>query len=160
MTYEGDILEHCYEDLFDFSNTSAVIVSGDWPNQFGHMLLCTGLGEKRIYAQVVAAIYARPRYMTQAGYVRYLLELHKHEIRRMPVVIKDQSAALLALERALSQPRTWWAVVHNCESFVEDIVVAGGGPKLHTGVFTLPTRSHINRDKIRSGDRHSNPFEW
>lgn len=68
MAYEGDELRFCPADLFDFDNASAVIVSGDWPNSFGHMLFCTGVRSQAIYFQV-AGVYTAPRYMNSFGYI-------------------------------------------------------------------------------------------
>jgi hypothetical protein len=129
MTYEGERLLFCSATMFDFSRTWVVVVSGSGPNSFGHMLLNTG-GRGGKYFQV-AGIYTTPLYMDEARYQRYLRESNKHEIRRFKVAIPDPAASQRKLEELLSQRWLWGVVVHNCEGLVEDIVVSGGGPKLH-----------------------------
>jgi hypothetical protein len=139
MAYEGDELNFCPPQMFDFSRASAVIVSGDGPNKWGHMLLNTG-GVGGMYFQV-AGVITRPRYMNQAGYERYLRETGKSELRRIPVFIIRPEDSQLKLEQLLNESWTWGAVVHNCETMVEDIIMAGGGPKIHRGLFSLPTEA-------------------
>lgn len=139
MAYEGDELNFCPANMFDFSHASAVVVSGDGPNKWGHMLLNTG-GTSGKYFQI-AGVVVRPRYMDQAGYQRYLKETGKSEIRRISVFIPHPEASQLRLERLLNERWSWGAVVHNCESLVEEIIMAGGGPQLHTGAFSLPTNA-------------------
>ena len=137
MAYEGEELNFCPADMFDFKAASAVIVSGDGPNKWGHMLLNTGgVGGK--YFQV-AGVVVRPRYMDEAGYQRYLTETGKKELRRIRVFITRPEASQLRLEQLLNERWAWGAVVHNCESLVEEIIMAGGGPKIHRGAFSLPT---------------------
>lgn len=137
MAYEGEELNFCPPNMFDFSNASAVVVSGDGPNVYGHMLLNTG-GPGGVYFQIVDVL-ARPRYMTEDGYQRYLSETRKRELHRIPVFIPNPPASQLKLEQILSDSWAWGVVVHNCVTMVEDIIVAGGGPKLHRGLLSLPT---------------------
>ena len=139
MAYEGEELNFCPSQMFDFTKAAAVIVSGDGPNIWGHMLLNTG-GATGMYFQV-AGVLTRPRYMDEAGYQRYLEETGKTELRRIPVFIRNPAASQLKLEELLNQKWRWGAVVHNCETFVEDIILAGGGPLIHHGVFSLPTKA-------------------
>jgi len=55
-----------------------------------------------------------------------------------PVNITDPDKAEAKLEDVMSRKWTWGVVSHNCEGLVEEIVMAGGGPKLHTGHLLLP----------------------
>lgn len=137
MAYEGDLLSYCSPMMFDFTEAYAVVVSGDSPNRWGHMLLNTG-GQGGMYFQV-AGVYTRPRYMDEAGYQRYLKETGKTELKRIPVFVPQPEAAQLKLEQILSDSWAWGVVAHNCESMVEEIIVAGGGPRLHRGLLNLPT---------------------
>jgi hypothetical protein len=141
MAYEGELLNFCPPNMFDFSNAFAVVVSGSKPNYWGHMLLNTG-GPGGIYFQV-AGVVATPRYMNEGQYRRYLKESEKTELRRIPVFIKYPEKSQLRLEKILSEWRGWLAVWHNCEEMVEDIVMAGGGPSLHRSVLglQLPTNA-------------------
>lgn len=139
MAYEGEVLLLCPQDGFALANAYAVVVSGDGPNYWGHMLLNTG-GIGGMYFQV-AGVHACPRYMDEDGYRRYLKETGKREIRRFPVRIPNPQAALLKMEELLSKPWAWWVVVHNCETFAEEIIVAGGGRPIHRGMFYKPVES-------------------
>ena len=139
MSYEGEEMNACPADMFDFTHATAVVVSGDGPNKWGHMLLNTG-GPAGMYFQV-AGVVTRPRYMDGAGYRRYLKETGKTELRRIPVFIPSPESSQLKLEQLLDQSWTWGAVVHNCEGFVEEIILAGGGPRLHSGMLLLPTQA-------------------
>jgi hypothetical protein len=139
MAYEGEEMLACPKDMFDFGNAYAVVVSGDWPNTWGHMLLNTG-GTGGVYFQV-AGIRTAPRYLVEAGYQRYLSETKKKELKRYRVHIPEPEKSQLKLEQALSEPWLWGVVVHNCETLVEDIIVAGGGPRLHKGVLYDPAES-------------------
>jgi hypothetical protein len=139
MPYEGEFLYLCPQKAFALGSANAVVVSGDRPNSWGHMLLNTG-GTGGTYFQV-AGIHASPRYMKENGYRRYLKETGKREIRRFPVRIPNPDAAEAKLEELLSKPWSWWAVRHNCETFVEEIIVGGGGRPIHQGFFYKPVES-------------------
>jgi hypothetical protein len=89
----------------------------------------------------VAGLITRPRYMDEAGYQRYLDDTHKHELRRIKVFIPRPQASQLKLEQLLNESWVWGVVVHNCESLVEEIITAGGGPRIHRGVVSLPTQA-------------------
>ncbi len=123
------------------------VLSGAWFNPFGHMLLNTG-GERGFYFQV-AGRRACPRYMNCGGYQRYLLETGKKELNRFRVFIPNPEAAQLKIEELLAKPFGWWVVEHNCETFVEEIVTAGGGQPIHRGLFYLPIHS-----------RQQGVFQW
>jgi hypothetical protein len=139
MAYEGDFLHFCPQKAFALGHANAVVVTGDPPNTWGHMLLNTG-GIGGVYFQV-AGVHACPRYLNELGYRRYLKETGKQEIRRLPVRIRNPDAAQLKLEELLSKPWSWWVVRHNCETFVEEIIVAGGGRPIHQGLFYKPVVS-------------------
>jgi len=118
----------------------AVVVRGDGINSWGHMLLHAPGASPGTYFQV-AGVRACPRYLTDDGFRRYRKETDKNELRRFPVRVPDKRAAHCKLEEVLSKPWMWSAVVHNCVSFVEDIVIAGGGRPIHDGLFFNPSRS-------------------
>jgi len=134
MAYEGDVLLFCPAKPFAVAQAYAVIVTGD--TSWGHMLLNTG-GVGGTYFQV-AGVHSCPRYMNETGYQRYLRETGKRELRRFPLHLSNARAAHLKLEELLSKPWSWWVVRHNCETFVEEIVIAGGGRPIHTGWFYKP----------------------
>lgn len=142
MAYEGEVLLHCPQNPFALGNAYAVVVSGDprIHNKWGHMLLNAG-GKGGTYFQVAGELHACPRYMNEAGYQRYMRETGKHEIKRYPVHIPNPVAAQMKLEELLSKSWTWLGVVNNCETFAEEIVVAGGGRPIHSGVFYDPKES-------------------
>jgi hypothetical protein len=120
--YEGDIMTKCLLKPFDFKHTRAVIVSGYGINFCGHTLLCTGGG----WYFHVAGKYDVPRFMREDGYMRYLRENGKHEIRRWIVKIPNPAGAHAKLEELLAKQWRWLVLPHNCVSFVEEVVKAGG----------------------------------
>jgi hypothetical protein len=139
MAYEGEELTFCPVNPFLTGGAYAVVVSGDGPNYWGHMLLFSA-APRGTYFQV-AGRKTCPRYMNEVGYRRYLSESGKTELRRFPLHMKDAAAAHRQLEELLSKPWRWWGVVNNCETFVEEIVAAGGGRTIHQGLFYKPVDS-------------------
>ncbi len=120
--YVGDILRYCDPGLVDFSRTQAVVVSGMTP--CGHMILNTG-GLRGWYFHV-ARWRCYPRYMGFAGFLRYLRENKKSVLIRRRVTVPNPSAAALKLEELTAEQWTWGVLPHNCVSFVEEILQAGG----------------------------------
>jgi len=125
--------------MFSFGSTYAVVVSGAKFNPYGHMLLNTG-GPGGTYFQV-SEVFGQPRFMNEPQFQRYLKENDKFIVTVIPVKIPRPEKAQLKLEELLSEKWKWGVVVHNCETLVEEIVVAGGGPKLHRGPLSLPMKS-------------------
>lgn len=124
MAYEGEAMNYCPAVPFDFSRTFAVVVSGDFPNPCGHLILNLG-GPSGWYFHV-AGIWKSPRYMSATGYNRYLKENSKREFRRTRIAITNPDGAMRTLETLLSKRWVWGALPHNCASFVEEVVRAGG----------------------------------
>jgi hypothetical protein len=120
--YVGDRMRQCPIKPFDFQRARAVIVSGDGINFCGHALLCTGGG----WYFHVAGRHNVPKFMREDGYMRYLREHGKHEIRRWVVKIPNPAGAHSKLEELLTQPWRWAILPNNCVSFVEEVVKAGG----------------------------------
>ena len=119
--YEGEIMVQCLLKPFDFQNTSVVIVSGDGPNFCGHMILYVGA-----FYFHVAGVNDPPRYMMAEGFRRYLKETGKHEMRRTFVKVPNPFGAQRKLEELLATKWRWLLFPHNCASFCEEIVAAGG----------------------------------
>jgi len=136
MAYEGEVLTICPAVMFDFSDTYIVIVSGAKLNPYGHMLLNTG-GKSGNFFQV-SDLYGFPRFMNGEQFQRYLDENNKFIVTVFSVDIPDPQKAEMKLEEILSRKWVWGIVFHNCEGLVEEIVVAGGGRKLHRGKLLLP----------------------
>ena len=124
MAYFGEILRFCPAKAYDFKNTYAVVVSGDKINPCGHLLLNLG-GSVGTYFHV-AGIITKPRLMTQTGYERYLRENKKSELKRFKINISHSDKAMMKLEELMSKTWLWGVLPHNCASFVEEIVKAGG----------------------------------
>lgn len=122
--YDGEELNLCLAEAFDFSNTSAVVVSGDAWNPCGHMLLKVGAANG--YYFHVAGPYVRPKFMQELGFVRYLRENRKRVLSRRPVDIKNPAGAQAKLDELMSKRWLWLMVPNNCASFLEQIVQAGG----------------------------------
>ncbi len=119
----------CPVTPFNFGSAYAVVVSGDGPNFCGHLLLNVG-GIGGLYFHVTGdtlkEIRNYPRMMNEAGYRAYLSSHNKKELKRFRVVISKPNGAMLKLEELLSAKWTWGILPHNCASFVEEIVAAGG----------------------------------
>jgi hypothetical protein len=147
MAYEGELLRYCPGRMFDFKRAYAVIVSGDdfiphvdlTRNRKGHMLLNTG-GPGGYYFQTAGG-YTAPRMMSEAQFQRYLQEHGKFIITVIRIYIPRPEKSQMRLEQLLAGKWLWGGIIHNCESLVEEIVTAGGGPRLHTGWLSLPTDS-------------------
>jgi hypothetical protein len=122
--YTGDLMHQCLSVPFDFKNAYAVVVSGATWNPCGHMLVNAG-GRGGYYFHV-AEVRGYPRYMREAGYLRYLKDEGKKEIRRVHVKLKNPEGAQLKLEQLLAQKWTWFVLPHNCAAFAEEIFQAGG----------------------------------
>jgi hypothetical protein len=124
MAYNGDLLHFCPAKAYDFSNTYAVVVSGDTFNPCDHLILNLG-GRVGMYFHV-AGVITKPRLMSQAGYERYMEEHKKTELKRFQVQIANKDKAMKKLEELMSKTWLWGVLPHNCASFVEEIVQAGG----------------------------------
>jgi hypothetical protein len=136
MAYSGDYMTECPHTPFDFSNAYAVVVSGAKWNPCGHLILNTG-GRGGWYFHV-AEIRDYPKFMGEAGYRRYLREHGKSEISRTRVALPDPAGAMEKLEELMSEHWTWGVLPHNCSSFVEDVLQAGG---TSAGLYSnCPTR--------------------
>ena len=69
----------------------------------------------------------RPFYMNEPGYVRYFRENGKREMYRQNVPLPDPHGAQRKIDSLASKPWLWGVLPHNCASFVEEIIAAGGG---------------------------------
>ena len=125
MAYEGARMIACPVEAYDFTQTYAVVVSGDGPNFCGHLILKVGLQGAERYLHV-AGVYTEPLSMDESGYRRYLEETGKSELKRFRVTITDANAAMREIEILLSKKWLWGILPHNCARFVEDVVAAGG----------------------------------
>jgi hypothetical protein len=120
--YLGEIMHMCPIKPFEFKMTRAVIVSGMIGNFCGHCILYTGGG----WYFHVDGDNNRPWFMREEGYMRYLKENKRHEYRRWIIQIPNPAGAHAKLEELLTQQWRWLGLKHNCVSFVEEVVEAGG----------------------------------
>jgi hypothetical protein len=74
----------------------------------------------------IAGFYKVPKFMHESGYKRYLKENGKREIRRWIVKLPNPQGAHKKLHELIEKPWLWGIVAHNCASFVEEVVQAGG----------------------------------
>jgi hypothetical protein len=125
MSYAGEVLDACGVIDIDCSTVAVVAVSGDGPNVCGHLLLYTG--RRGGYYFHVAEFRGHPRYMSEAGYQRYLRESGKTELRRRYLSLPDPQGALMYLEGLMAGTWTWLVLPNNCVAFVEEVIKAGGG---------------------------------
>ncbi|MCF0075099.1 hypothetical protein LZD49_31735 [Dyadobacter sp. CY261] len=141
-TFEGNEMNSCPIKMFDFSNAVVVVVSGAILNPCGHMLIQLGAetASDTVYLHVaggtgsggrgimeVSGIRARPKWMNQDEFKRYLKENEKKVEKRIKLNLNNPQAAMLKLEQMLSVKWTWGILPNNCSSFVEKIISAGGG---------------------------------
>lgn len=120
--YIGDEMVISPLKTSDFKHTCAVIVSGDGINLCGHALLHVGDG----WYFHVAGKNDLPKFMSESGYMRYLRENGKREIRRFIVPLPNPAGAHKKLEELLAKKWRWLVLPNNCASFVEEVVQAGG----------------------------------
>ena len=144
MAYEGEVFWERGK-IFQFAKAYIVIVSGcdivpgRWHNRWGHMLLNTG-GPGGDYFQVVG-FYDRPRIMNESQFQRYLKESKKYVVTVYRINIPQPDKSQSKLEEILLHNRLWLGYWHNCETMVEEVVIAGGGPRLAKGWTSLPVNS-------------------
>lgn len=134
MAYNGEILNACGVIQADFKTTYVIAVSGDGINKCGHLLIySTGGGGYYFHAvgDPAASGFKKmrgfPMYMDENGYRRYLKENGKTELKRRYVELTNPAGALQFVETTLSEQWTWAVLPHNCVSFVEGLISAGGG---------------------------------
>jgi hypothetical protein len=96
MAYDGEFLNQSGVLDIDPSTVAVVAVSGSGPNFCGHLLIATGKPGKALYFHV-ALVSGYPKYMTEAGYRRYLRDNGKSEIRRRSLSLPNPNGALLYL---------------------------------------------------------------
>jgi hypothetical protein len=122
MAYDGDMLKNISAHPCMFDETFAVVVTG--VTQCGHMLLNL-MGKQGWYFHV-ARVYDYPRIMGFAGYKKYLKENSKKEVNRRKIKVPKPEGSIKRLEELMGKKWLWGVLPHNCASFVETIVQAGG----------------------------------
>ncbi len=136
MAYEGEALHSCPAEMFDFNSTYVIIVSGASLNPKGHMILNTG-GRNGIFFHAVR-LYDYPLSMDTSQFQRYLRENDKTIWTIFKITIPYPERSQQKLEELLASKWFWRGIAHNCETFTEEIVEAGGGPHLQKGTFPFP----------------------
>lgn len=126
MPYDGEFLNQSGVLDIDPTQVAVVAVSGSGPNFCGHLLIATGTPGESLYFHV-ALVRGYPKYMTEAGYSRYLRENAKTELRRRSLSLPNPNGALLYLEGLMANTWTWGVLPNNCVAFVEEVIKAGGG---------------------------------
>lgn len=126
--YDGEELVVCPLHKSAFKHTCAVVVSGDGPNFCGHALL--HVGDSWYFH--IAGGYKIPKFMHESGYMRYLKENNKHEIRRWFIKLPDPEGAHAKLHEMINKRWLWGILPNNCATFVEEVLQAGGS---HAGVY-------------------------
>jgi len=126
--YEGEEMLICPVHTSDFKHTCAVIVSGDGPNFCGHALL--HVGDSWYFH--IAGGYKVPKFMHESGYMRYLKENNKREIRRWIVKLPNPDGAHSKLHELINKRWLWGILINNCATFVEEVLRAGGS---NAGVY-------------------------
>lgn len=119
--YQGRWLFNCRSQMYDWTNVYAIVVSGDKWNPCGHALLRVGTDTFHI-----SGLRRRPYYLSHAGYSHYLRENGKRQLRSDRVLITKPERAQEKLEELTAHPWVWGAIAHNCSTFVEEVIQAGG----------------------------------
>jgi hypothetical protein len=133
MAYDGTILTGCGQIDPDFTDTYVVLVSGDTGNPCGHILVFDRKNGYYFHAvgdpqsSGLGKAYGYPLYMNEAGYARYLAENGKTELRRRHVDLPNPAGARDYIENTLSSKWLWGGLPHNCVTFAEGVIAAGGG---------------------------------
>ena len=122
--FDGARMIMCPLEEADFKHVCAVVVSGDRFNPCGHALLHVGINWS--WYVHIAGPYTMPKFMHESDFMRYLKENSKREIRRWPVVLANPKSAHDKLHELMEKPWLWGVLFHNCASFVEEVVQAGG----------------------------------
>lgn len=126
MAYEGEHVYGCAATLFPWHLTFAITVTGARWNPCGHALLNVG-GTTGHYFHIAGDGYDRPFMLRgSSAYMRYLRENGKRELRRTLVAISNPQGAQRKLEQLTARKWLWGMVPHNCATFVEAVVQAGG----------------------------------
>lgn len=128
MAYIGDQIngKPMPKDL-DWSRTEIVLVSGDTWNPCGHVLLSVGGGFGHYFQYTTASVYGYATYIdSESNFQRYLLENKKSELSRKKLTIPDSKKAEERLTKLMNNKWAYGLVVHNCATFVEEVVKAGG----------------------------------
>ena len=123
--YEGAPMFVSPLELSDFQHVCAVIVTGDKLNPCGHTLLHVGESWSW-YIHVAGGVYKLPKFIPQSHYMRYLKENGKREIRRWDIKLPNPKGARDKLHELIDKPWFWGVIAHNCTSFAEEVVRAGG----------------------------------
>lgn len=114
-------MHECPADI-DFSDTSAVVVSGAKWNPCGHMLFCCGKDSESCWyfhvagqgVREVAGVLAYLKFMRgSAKFALYLAENGKREIRRLDARISNPSGAYAKLIKFMSDKWIWGVLLHN-----------------------------------------------
>jgi len=142
MAFDGLYLRQCQG--FNFGRVASIIVSGSGPNFCGHALLHVDGHYFHI-----AGVNDFPKYMPEAGYQRYLRENDKEELGRYFKHLPDRTAAQVKLNQLMAEKWLWGALPHNCITFVEQVMQAGGNTNFGS-ISNCPTlqisKESWNRD--------------
>jgi len=122
--YEGAGMILCPLEVRDFQHVCAVIVSGHRVNPCGHTLL--HIGKSWSWHVHIAGPYKLPKFIPESHYMRYLKENGKREVRRWEIKLPNPKGAHEKLHELMEKPWFWGVVAHNCTSFAEEVVQAGG----------------------------------
>ena len=128
MSYKGERLEKCHLSFFNKKIWNVVIVSSMFPNPCGHALLnFGGVGGYFAHIEWEGVIpFERPFFLDQKGFDRYMKDNNKLELYRHNVFVPNPEASFKKLEELLTKKWAWGGIVHNCVTFIEDVLSAGG----------------------------------
>jgi hypothetical protein len=111
-------------DLRIEGDCGVTIVTGSFPNLFGHALFRLG---RRVGYMHVDQLYDYPSYIPYYDFDFYLKSNGKSLIYHDPIRIPNAPGALTRLQQLRMSKWVWLVVPHNCVRFCEQIIRAGGG---------------------------------
>jgi hypothetical protein len=128
MAYIGDELNgKPLPNNLDWSRTEVVLVSGDFWNPCGHVLLFVGGGFGHYFQYATVSVYGFATYIdSEANYKRFLFENKKVEFSRKRLTIPEPKKAEERLTKLMHNRWAYGLFVHNCATFTEEVVKAGG----------------------------------
>lgn len=128
MSFIGNALHgKSLPERLDWSKTHIVLVTGDFPNTCGHILLYVGGGFGHYFHFTGPRIYDYPRYLNGDGeYRRFLKDSGKDELARKYLTIPSPEKAEARLSQLMQNRWLTRVVMHNCATFAMEVVHAGG----------------------------------
>lgn len=121
--YQGRHINMCVKNAFVRGRVEVIIVNGTFPNYCGHALLnVQGYGIVHI-----SGMFKKPYFLAHfEEFHRYLRDNNKTVLDRYNFVLPNPDGASRRFYQLTYEPWRWLGLVHNCATFIRDILAAGG----------------------------------